>query len=347
MSQRFRIALLGGFEVSDPAGVPVKLSTRKAQGLLAYLAARAGVECERDVLAGLFWGDRDDDHARNSLRQTLFLLRRMTRPTEPQLLNITNQTVAVNPLAVEVDVRVFEGASRAGDPEALQRASELYRGDLLNGFSVNEAPFEEWLLQERERLREMAVDVLGRLLQWQRGEGRLEDAIRTGRRLLVLEPWQEPVHRTVMRLLLQAGQPGAALRHYQQCEETLRRELGVEPEAETRMLCESIRCRYRTPGNGREPVPGEDRPAPEPVASRSSIGSSRLESRRSSLSEMAALRAELSQRIVHLSRHYVSLAEMAVVQSRARVRLFGAELPASADSDGPLVHRTLDRLSLE
>ena len=337
MSQRFRIALLGGFEVSDPAGRPVKLATRKAQGLLAYLAARSGVECERDVLAGLFWGNRDDDHARNSLRQTLFLLRRMTCTGQPQLLNITNHTVTVNPLAAEVDVRVFEGASRAGDPDALQQAAEVYRGDLLDGCSVSEAPFEEWLVQERERLREVAVDVLGRLLQCQRSHGQLEDAIRTGRRLLVLEPWQEPVHRAVMRLLVQAGQPGAALRHYHQCEETLRRELGVEPEAETRMLCESIRSRHRVADNGRVLAAGEDRPAPDPVAIRSSC----LESARSR-TEVAALRAELSRRIVRLSQRYVSLAGMAVVHSRSSLRLLGAECPRAVDLDGPPAHRTLD-----
>jgi DNA-binding SARP family transcriptional activator len=342
MSQRFRIAILGGFEVWNPAGLPVKLSTRKAQGLLAYLAARAGVECERDVLAGLFWGNRDDDHARNSLRQTLFLLRRMTCLAQPQLLNITNHTVAMDPLGVEIDVRAFEGSSRAGDPDALQQAADLYRGDLLDGFSLNEAPFEEWVLQERERLREVAVDALGRLLQWQRSQGRLEEAIRTGRRLLALEPWQEPVHRTLMRVLVQAGQPGAALRHYQQCEATLRRELGVEPEAETRMLCESIRSRHRIADNGRAPGPGEARPAPEPIA----IRSSRLESR-SSISEIAAMRSEMAQRIVRLSRSYVSLAGMAVAQSRSRLRLLRAESVPLVDLDGPPVHRPLDRLSLE
>ena len=341
MSQRFRIALLGGFEVSDPAGLPLKLSTRKAQGLLAYLASRAGVECERDVLAALFWGNRDDDHARNSLRQTLFLLRRMTRLAQPQLLNITNQTVVVDPLTAEVDVRVFEALSRTGDPDALQQASELYRGDLLDGFAVGEAPFEEWLLQERERLREVAVDVLGRLLRGQRSQGRLEAAIRTGRRLLVLEPWQEPVHRTVMRLLIQAGQPGAALRHYQQCEETLRRELGVEPESETRLLSESIRGRQRTPDNSRVLALRDDRPAPELVASHPA----RLESR-SSRFEIAARRAEvwqrraeMSQKIVRLSRSYVSLAQASLVQSRLLLGQLGAEPLQSADVDGPPVRR--------
>jgi DNA-binding SARP family transcriptional activator len=344
MSQRFRIALLGGFEVSDTSGVPLKLSTRKAQGLLAYLASRAGVECERDVLAGLFWGNRDDDHARNSLRQTLFLLRRVTEPMHPQLLNITNHTVAVDPGAVEIDVRAFERWSRAGDPDALQQASDLYRGDLLDGFSVSEAPFEEWLLQERERLREVAVDVLGRLLQWQRGQGRLEGAIRTARRLLILEPWQEPVHRTLMRLLVQAGQPGAALRHYQQCEDTLRRELGVEPEAETRMLFDSIRVRQRAVDSVREAAPRHVDPAAARVADGASERRPVGEPSRASL---YLLQVELSRKMVELSRSYLNIAGMSLARSRVLLGLPGAGAVPAVELDGRRSPPSLDRLSPE
>ena len=145
-----------------------------------------------------------------------------------------------------------------------------------------------------------------------------------------------------MRLLVQAGQPGAALRHYQQCEETLRRELGVEPEAETRMLRESIRSRQRIADHGQVAAAGEHHPAPGPVA----IRSSRLESRRARTA-VAALRAELSQRMVRLSQSYVSLAGMAVVHSRSSLRQLGAEPPPSVDLDGRPMHRTLDLPPLE
>lgn len=171
MQSRFRVALLGGFEIHDPSGTSLKLATRKAQGLLAYLASRAGVEFERDKLAGLLWGDRDDERARNSLRQTLFQLRRVTGSATTQLLNITAHTVAFNPAAAEIDVRAFEGAARSATATDLEHAATLYRGDLLDGFTVDESPFEEWLLQERERLRELAMDGFNRLLQWQRSQG--------------------------------------------------------------------------------------------------------------------------------------------------------------------------------
>ena len=65
-------------------------------------------------------------------------------------------------------------------------------------------------------------------------------AIQSALRLLALDPLQEPVHRTLMRLYMEAGRRGAALRQYQQCVSALGRELGVEPEAETKALYEEV-----------------------------------------------------------------------------------------------------------
>src|SRR5262249_58629303 len=65
-------------------------------------------------------------------------------------------------------------------------------------------------------------------------------ALQTALRLLALDPLQEPVHRTLMRLYAELGRRGAALRQYQLCVSVLQRELRVEPEAATRQLYQEI-----------------------------------------------------------------------------------------------------------
>ena len=89
------------------------------------------------------------------------------------------------------------------------------------------------------------MEGLARLLAHQRKAGQLKAAIVTAHRLLALDRLHEPVHRTLMRLHAQLGQRGAALRQYQDCVNVLQRELGVEPEAETRQLYQEI-LRQRT-----------------------------------------------------------------------------------------------------
>lgn len=231
MAQVF-LTLLGGFRAQLASGATVTLPTRKAQALLAYLALPSGRAHPRDKLATLLWGDTPQARARAALRQALFALRRGL-PTDPPAVCLEAGTVALDPAVVVTDVATFERHAAAGDPDHSARAVALYQGDLLAGLSVTEAAFEEWLAFERERLRELALETMARLLAHQRSAGSAEAAIRTALGLLALDPLQEPVHRTLMRLYVGLGRRGAALRQYQVCVDALQRELGTAPEAAT------------------------------------------------------------------------------------------------------------------
>jgi DNA-binding SARP family transcriptional activator len=234
------LTLLGGFEARLASGEPLPLRRKKTQALLAYLAIHPGQAHSRDKLAALLWGETGEDHARSSLRQAVFALREVLPATRPPILLTDGGTVALNAAAVDVDVAAFERLLAEGTPDALVRAAAIYRGDLLDGFHVKELGFEEWLTRERERLRQRVEDALARLLATQERSGAAEEAIQTALRLLAIDPVQEPVHRTLMRLYARQGRWGPALRQYQLCVGVLQRELGVEPEAETRQLYQEL-----------------------------------------------------------------------------------------------------------
>jgi DNA-binding SARP family transcriptional activator len=214
---RLTLTLLGGFQGRVGAGAALTIPTRKAQALLAFLALPPGRSHPREKLASLLWGGMREPQARRGLRQALFMLRKAVA-TEPPALLIAGQTVALNPISVDVDVVEFESRVAEGTPAALERATSLYRGEFLEGLAPREAPFEEWLLAERERLRELALEALAKLLLDQRRAGATEAALQTALRLLALDPLQEPVHRSLMRLYVQLGRRAAALRQYQVCQ---------------------------------------------------------------------------------------------------------------------------------
>jgi DNA-binding SARP family transcriptional activator len=237
---RIRIALLGGLDVMAASGEHLALPSKKAQGLLAYLACKPGQFHLRDALATLLWGDASDARARHSLRQALTDLRRATSAVAPALLLDSSEGIALDPATVEVDVPRFVALGEQGEPAALEDAAALYRGNLLAGIRVGEPAFEDWLLGQRERLRELAVSVHARLLAHQMKSGPAERAIQTAVALLALDPVQEPVHRMLMRLYARQGRRGAALRQYQLCVGDLARELGVEPEDDTKRLYQEI-----------------------------------------------------------------------------------------------------------
>jgi DNA-binding SARP family transcriptional activator len=139
-------------------------------------------------------------------------------------------------------VAAFEAAAtradRAAGPEeelaALREAAELYRGDLL------ESGYDEWLLEERERLRRRWLQALERLVELLEARGEPAQAVGHAERLLRADPLREATYRTLMRLHDARGDRARALRAYHACAATLERELGVEPSAATRQAYEAL-----------------------------------------------------------------------------------------------------------
>jgi len=251
------LSLLGGFEARIGSGSPIAVPTRKAQALFAYLALTADQTHPRDKLAALLWPDTPPASARNALRQTLFVLRKALSPAARGGLVMRGDAITLAAGAVQTDVVAFERAVAESTPSGLDRAAGLYRGDLLAGLGVVAPTFEDWLMSERERLRELALEAFARLLAHQRAAGTTAPAIQSAIRLLALDPLQEAVHRSLMRLYVQLGRRDTALRQYQECVEILRRELAVEPESETKELYQEIlrqrRVREATPSIGINP----------------------------------------------------------------------------------------------
>src|SRR5262249_37918707 len=188
--------------------------------------------------ATLLWDDAPAEQARLSLRQTLFIIRQAL-PFDPTL--VEGDGVAFATDAVTVDVSEFEQVARSQDPDELERAAALYRGDLLAGLSPGSAQFEEWLRAERARLHDLALEAFAKLLAHQMKRDAPEPAIQTALRLLSLDPLQEVTHRALMRLYARQGRRAASLRQYQQCVDVLRRELGVEPEEATKHVYRGLR----------------------------------------------------------------------------------------------------------
>ena len=187
----------------------------------------------RGVLTGLLWGERSEDQARASLRQTLSELRgALAEPARQSIMRPRRPSAGRR---IGVDRREGVG-DRSPVPRTTMRFAkrrELIGGDLMEGLSVGEAGFEQWLAAERERFRAARL----RHLCATDGTGRtgraLEEALTHGLKLLALDPLQEHVHRALMRLYAAQGRHDAALAQYERCRRELSHQLGVSAGPET------------------------------------------------------------------------------------------------------------------
>jgi len=247
------------------------VDTARQQSLLAYLLLHRDAPQARHHLAFLFWPDSTEMQALTNLRNLLHHLRHAL-PEADQFLQIDTKALHWRPDApLALDVAELENAvqeahraEQAGERAALRAALErvvtLYRGDLLPGC------YDEWILPERERLRQAFTEALERLISLLEGQRDYPAAITHAQRLLRHEPVHEATYRDLMRLYALNGDRAAALHTYHTCATILRRELDVQPNRETREAYERLLRTDALPAMA--PVSRAGRPAVPPLVGR-------------------------------------------------------------------------------
>lgn len=265
MSQ-FNLTVFGGFDLRTAANAPVQVRSKKVRALLAYLALHRGRMHPRERIATLLWEYSADEQARSSLRQALTAIRRL--PGGEALLRVTKDGLGMIGEAVSVDAGRFLDLIESTEPEDWRRAVALYTGELLTGLSLREDAFESWLQIEREKWRDLATAVHGRLLDHYLTEHSVADAEACANALLALDPLREDGHRALMRIYADQSRIAAALQQYQDCRVYLRRELGIDPDPETDRLYQQIVAQRQAaaaaPQSTPDPPPRSDPPPLEP-----------------------------------------------------------------------------------
>jgi len=219
----------------------ITISARKSQAMLAFLAVKPSQLVSRDKMASLLWSSTAPEQARQSLRQTLSTMRReLATVSQQKILVEEGDFLSLDASLVHCDVAEFEALVATGTPEALDPATRLYAGDFLDGFQIDEERFDQWVLAERDRLHRMALRAHANLVEQLSRSGSLDEAIAIAQQSLRIDPLQESMHRTLMRLYLHSGDLLNALQQYDNCAKLLRRELDLEPDAETRALHQEI-----------------------------------------------------------------------------------------------------------
>jgi DNA-binding SARP family transcriptional activator len=257
-----RLNMLGDFQMYDASGNLVTLSAKKSQALLAYLGVKPTQLVSREKIANILWSSTGPEQARQSLRQLLSSLRKelLQISAKQKILVEESDFLRLDPAAITSDVTEFESLVAGGTEEALTQAVQLYRGDLLDGFAIDEERFDQWLLAERDRLHRMALRAHQQLIELQTRRGAVDDAIGTAQRSLRIDVLQEPVHRSLMRLYMQSGDLVNALQQYETCAKVLKRELRIDPDPETKALQQQI-AQLRAKRSA-SPTEGEDSAAP-------------------------------------------------------------------------------------
>ncbi len=232
-----------------PDTLPSAPSSPTAQSLLAYLILHHDRPIPRDRLSGLFWPERADMRARRALSHALWQIRQALGPAAGRLVTEGDAVAFTMQAGDWLDVEAFEEqvskytsrqASNALTSHApaglsapileLSTAMGLYRADFL------EACYDDWVLVERERLRELHLRTMEGLITLHKQRGDYQEALTYAQRLAAADPLREAAHRDLMRLYHLLGRTRAALQQFHMIRDLLADELSAEPSAATAAL---------------------------------------------------------------------------------------------------------------
>ena len=229
--ERPELRLLDGFELVC-AGSPVQLPL-SAQRLLVFVALHDR-PLQRTYVAGSLWLDSPEERAYANLRSALWRLHRCG----VRVVRSFGQQLSLEP-TVAVDLRRAEALARrtldgtGGEPDG-EIETSLLRRDLLPDW------YDEWIVLERERYRQLRLRALDALCERLTQAGRLDAALEVGLAAVAGEPLRESSHRAVIRAHRADGNAAEAIRQYRLCRRLLHEHLGVEPSGQMEDLMRSL-----------------------------------------------------------------------------------------------------------
>ena len=246
-----KLAFLGP-PILEYGTAPIKLKTKKTKALLIYLAV-SQESCRRDLLVNLLWPESSHTKGRTLLRGSLYDLRKTTEyrwlDSDRETVHMTiDSHVWVDVLEFQKTIASYRSHNHDQDElcssceKGLSRAAALYRGDFLQGFSLNDSVnYDEWQSSQAQRLQTEWESLIEHLIHHYLAHAKWELGKQHALRWLESDPANEAAHRYLMELYLRSGQRTSALRQYEKCRQILSDELGTWPHRSTTELYNSMR----------------------------------------------------------------------------------------------------------
>jgi DNA-binding SARP family transcriptional activator len=227
---RVKLSLLRTFElVGDGTAISLPMSVQRVVAFIALCRQPR----HRAYVAGCLWLDTPEERAQANLRSALWRLRRGGYP----LIRATASQLQLDP-AVEVDLHEAEALAASALEDGAGPAADVdlaaLDGDLLPDW------YDEWVLLERERFRQLRLRALDSLCDRLARAGRHREALEVGHAAVAAEPLRESAHRALVRVHLAEGNAAEAIRQYRLFRKLVSEQLGIAPSARMEALIQGI-----------------------------------------------------------------------------------------------------------
>lgn len=226
------IFFLGQFNLKLD-GNTIKIPSRNAQSLLAYLLLNKEKRIRREMIAGVLWPEVEERKARDRLRYAIWQLR---KGVGDLYITADKIDIAFNAEAdYWFDAGELEGLIPGeASTSQLVDAAKVYQGELLPGF------YDDWIVWERERLAASFEAVVGLLLKRLAAEERWRELVEWAEGWISLGETPEPAFQALMVAHCRLGDIASSVKAYHRCREMLSEHLDVQPSTLTEEMYEQL-----------------------------------------------------------------------------------------------------------
>mgnify|MGYP002081768410 CR=1 FL=1 len=246
------VSVLGHVEIFRDAAKPFAAdawTTRRARDIFCYIATSKHRRVAKDVLIEAFWPGEDPDTVEKNFHPTISHIRKALNSRQSfkqNYLMFRDGAYQLNPeLSYQIDSEQFEHliaeaetAKREKDTkqlrENLEAAHALYRGEFMAGI------YDDWAEERRHFYVEQFLRVLNALAKLSFVEKRWAAGLTFANEILRNDPYREDVHRLIMKIHAGQAKPASVKKHFEELQELLKKDLAIEPAAETRRLFEEL-----------------------------------------------------------------------------------------------------------
>ncbi len=217
--------LFGTISIKED-GEDVFIPSGKISGLFFYILSKKVVS--RDEVAGLFWAFSNDERARTSLRNALHKLKKCFK--SDVILSPNKSTLVLNEdLEYDIDVGKFEK-----DPI---NNLELYTGEFLKGFYVNDVvDFEYWVTEKRTQYEELFSNNIQKKIVRDFENGNLENIRTDIYNLLSIDNYNETAYKYLFKYYHSKGRYDKVINEYHNLKDLLDKELGISPSEDIKSI---------------------------------------------------------------------------------------------------------------
>jgi two-component SAPR family response regulator/tetratricopeptide (TPR) repeat protein len=246
------VRLFGAVEIfRDPARAfkPDAWVTRRARDILCFIASRRHRRASKDTIIDTFWGEADFGSVEKNFHPTISHIRKALNSNQPLKQNFLlyrDGDYQLNPeFSYRIDTEEFDRLAAEGDAarrareqdafvKSYETAAELYRGEFMQG------SYDEWAEEQRSYYREQYLRLLEILAQVAQKADDWPRSMNLSQRILREDPFREDVHCHLMRAHAAQGNRVAVREQFETLRKLLRKELGVEPAAETQRVYKEL-----------------------------------------------------------------------------------------------------------